>query len=115
MNRLDRLALSSLALALAGCSGDPAGPPDYTATLAQTPASATCLVTASGAQFSVQLHWNRVPTKEIVVIRETIPGPPPYTEVLPTQKRKGSLTVLLDFFPTADAAAPYCGPSSGSH
>jgi hypothetical protein len=100
MNRHARLALSSLALALAGCSHDSPGPTDVPLAQARSQPSATCLVTPSGAQYSVLLQWNRAPTKEIVIIRETIPGPPPHTEVLPTQKRKGSVTVLLDFFPT---------------
>ena len=103
MNCRTRLALGSLALALAGCSQDlagPAGPVGGAPALARTAPSATCLVTPSGTQFSIQLQWDRVPTKEILIIRETIPGPPPHTEVLPNQKRKGSVTVLLSFFPT---------------
>ena len=104
MNRRARLALGSLAFAVAGCSDDlagPAAPSDAATGLARSAPTATCLVTPSGTQFSVQLQWDRVPTKEILIIRETIPGPPPHTEVLPSQKRKGSLTVLLGFLPTA--------------
>ena len=100
MNRYIRLALGSLALALAGCSQDLVGPVEGPPALARTSPSATCLVSPSGTQYSIQLQWNRVPTKEILIVRETIPGPSPHTVVLPSQKRKGSVTVLLDFFPT---------------
>ena len=95
-----RLALAATLVAVVGCRDTPAEPTDGSLVLEQTPAEATCLVTPSGTQWGIQLAWNRVPTQQIRLIRETIPGPPPHDEFLLSQKRKGTLNITLDFLPT---------------
>jgi hypothetical protein len=110
MRRLERIVTAGGMLAsllVMGCrEGDtPMSPdavqlakPDWTGL--KQPSTASCAVTPSGVSYVVTVEWSRVPTKEIRIIRETIPGPQPETVVLPTQKRSGSVTVTIGFFPT---------------